>query len=660
MKQLLFLLVMSCGIAVAQDVQRVSIGVKGATAIGFSPDNQYLLIARGNKPQLYHAGNDTRIKEFIAEHTRDILNIAFNRAGNLLLTASADKTVKLWQVPEGTILNTYNGLPEPVIGVHFGEGEKTILAIGEGGTLASWERSSGKLIFTKKDFEKPVRAFDVTQDGKYIAAGGADRVIHIYDASTGYLVKKLEGHKGWIRSLAFSPDGKTLASGSDDKMVFIWDVANGEKARELPQKGWIYDLEFSSDGKYLGMALEKNAIHFYTLSTGLLSLKLEDFKAPVVKIAMSPNGRQVSGVEEFGTEVTLSTIASLNIVPVVFHKDEKDTSAPLVLIANPPNIIDNRVVLYTDLIDMRGVVSDESGIYSLKINGLETPVRQNGNFIINIPLALGDNFITMEVTDVNDNIALKKFIIVRKNPDGEPYIGIKATNHLFVVGIDNYQHWPHLNNAVKDANDLVSVMLNTYTFDFSNVTIIRDEQATRNTIYNGLRSLIEKVGSKDNLIVYFSGHGHFDPVLNEGYWIPIEANPNSTGEYISNSDILKILGAINSQHTFLIADACFSGALFTDSRRGYTEQVEKFRSRWGLASGRLETVSDGEAGTNSPFARRLLQFLKENEKEKFPVSELIQYVKTQVAEDTNQTPIGNPLKALGDEGGEMVFYKRSN
>ena len=110
----------------------------------------------------------------------------------------------------------------------------------------------------------------------------------------------------------------------------------------------------------------------------------------------------------------------------------------------------------------------------------------------------------------------------------------------------------------------------------------------------------------------------------------------------------------------LIADACFSGALFSDSRRGYTDQVEKFKSRWGLASGRLETVSDGAIGSNSPFAKRLVQYLNENEKDKFAISELIQYVKTQVAEDTSQTPIGNPLKALGDEGGEMVLYKRKN
>ena len=109
-----------------------------------------------------------------------------------------------------------------------------------------------------------------------------------------------------------------------------------------------------------------------------------------------------------------------------------------------------------------------------------------------------------------------------------------------------------------------------------------------------------------------------------------------------------------------MADACFSGALFADSRRGYSENVEKFKSRWGLASGRLETVSDGKIGSNSPFAKRVIQFLNDNTKQKFAISELIQYVKTQVAEETNQTPIGNPLKALGDEGGELVFYKKGN
>ena len=146
--------------------------------------------------------------------------------------------------------------------------------------------------------------------------------------------------------------------------------------------------------------------------------------------------------------------------------------------------------------------------------------------------------------------------------------------------------------------------------------------------------------------------------LSEGYWVPIDAKVNDVSAYVPNSQILKIIENINSQHTFLVADACFSGSLFASTTRGYADHVEKFKSRWGLASGRFEFVSDGTAGTNSPFAKSFIEFLANNKDAKVPVSDLVQYVKKKVAEVNNQTPMGNPLKGVGDEGGEFIFYKR--
>ncbi|HNP95411.1 MAG TPA: caspase family protein, partial [Cyclobacteriaceae bacterium] len=96
----------------------------------------------------------------------------------------------------------------------------------------------------------------------------------------------------------------------------------------------------------------------------------------------------------------------------------------------------------------------------------------------------------------------------------------------------------------------------------------------------------------------------------------------------------------------------------SDTKRGYIENVERFKSRWGLASGRLEVVSDGQEGNNSPFAKKFIEFLKTNKDDKISVSQLVQHVKMSVAEISDQTPIGNPLKSVGDEGGEFVFYKR--
>lgn len=650
----------------AQDLQKISIGARDAKAISYSPDNQYFAFASGNDIELYNAGNDTRIKDFTgnvnkikAGHSRNINNISFSHQGTMLASGSTDKNIKIWKVPSGDVFMTLEGHAAEVIEVRFVNNDQNLLSLSSDFQVNLWDLNTGKIVYTKKISEKAVRTLDVSGDSKYFAVGGADKTISVYEVQTGELKSKLEGHKNWVRSLRFSPDNKSIASGADDKMIILWDVETGSQVKEFEQRGWIYDIAFSQDGKFIGAALEKSAVVFYNLSTGLLTLKIDDFTHPVVKLAISPGGKEASTIEEFGTDIKIWNIESLNITPVFHFRDSKDTAGPLVMISNPPNIVDNKTRIYKDMVDIRGIVSDDSGVRSLKINGKETPVRENGNFVIHLPLSMGDNYINVEVTDVNDNIALRKFVITRKNAEGEEYTAGLAKNFLLVVGINNYQFWPKLNNAVKDVNDIASVLMSRYNFDFSHITILKDEQATRSNIYNSLRSLIEKISPQDNLIVYFSGHGYFDDLLNEGYWIPADAHLSSSGDYISNTEILKILGNINSQHTFLVADACFSGALFADARRGYTENVEKFRSRWGLTSGRLEVVSDGETGTNSPFAKKFIEYLTVNEKPKFAVSELIQFVKTQVAEDNHQTPIGNPLKSLGDEGGEFVFYLKN-
>lgn len=661
MKRLIFLLALLSITGhklFSQDLLKLTVKIKSPVALCYSYDNKYLAVSTDSEVQLLNAGSDTKATTVNA--ARDVSNIIFSGDNTLMATASGDKTIKVWTVPIGKLTTTLRGHADAVLALRFINNDKFIVSIGEDKAVNLWNVDSAKVVYSKKDHIKAIRALDVSFDDKWIATGGADREIFLREATTGAIVKKLLAHENWVRALAFSPDSKTLASGGDDKKIILWDVETGKQIREFPQRGWIYDLKFSNDGKYLFAALEKNAVAVYDLSTGLPALKVEGFQTPVKAIAINPNGKELATIEEFTQAVKYWNIESLHISPVFRHKDTKDKSAPLIMVSYPPNIQDNRVRIYKDLIDLRGTVTDESGVRSLKVNGILTPVKDNGNFVIYMPLAMGDNYVNVEVTDVNDNIALKKLVITRKSADGEEYNPAVAKNFLLVIGINNYQHWPKLNNAVKDASDMATILMGKYNFEFSNVTLVRDEQATRSAIYNSLRSLIEKISPQDNLVVYFSGHGYFDELLSEGYWIPVDAKVNSSGDYISNTEILKILGSINSQHTFLVADACFSGALFADSRRGYTDNVEKFKSRWGLASGRLETVSDGEIGSNSPFAKRVIQFLRENEKDKFAISELIQYVKTQVAEDINQTPIGNPLKALGDEGGELVFYKKKN
>ena len=339
-------------------------------------------------------------------------------------------------------------------------------------------------------------------------------------------------------------------------------------------------------------------------------------------------------------------------------QNEEDKTPPQILVSSPPGTANNVVRFSKGLISIQGAVIDESGIQSLNINGIKTPIKKNGNFIINLPLAYGENPVLIEVADVNGNTSLKRFVINRSDLDGEQYVPEEAKNYILAIGIDKYTEWPQLNNAVNDVDKIIEVLQDHYDYQSEHITVIKNEEATRIRMYDEMKHHIEQLSPNDNLFIYYSGHGYFDELLREGYWIPYDAELNASGDYLPNSSIVKVLQNLNCQHIFMVVDACFSGSLFASSSRGYVENVEKYKSRWALASGRLETVSDGELGGNSPFASTLIEYLKNNEKEKLAVSEIVQYMKVQVSEITQQTPLGNPLKNLGDEGGEFIFYRK--
>lgn len=233
-------------------------------------------------------------------------------------------------------------------------------------------------------------------------------------------------------------------------------------------------------------------------------------------------------------------------------------------------------------------------------------------------------------------------------------------NYLLAIGIDRYQYCRPLANAVRDARALVAVLTSRFRFEPQNVIELYDAEATEANILNAFRDLVRTLTPADNLLVFFSGHGEYDDVLKEGYWIPVDARPGAFNEYFPNARLTTILNAMQARHIVLIADSCFSGALFMQYRSSGTaplERLERDPSRWGLTSGRQEPVADGEPGRHSPFAESLIYHLKHARKP-LPIAELCQRVTEDVLAASQQAPRGEPLRVAGHRGGQFVFHLR--
>ena len=288
------------------------------------------------------------------------------------------------------------------------------------------------------------------------------------------------------------------------------------------------------------------------------------------------------------------------------------------------------------------------------------------------PLEMSINTRELSSDYVSDDLAQNQ---TQYRGSGDPLKGLnvsKAKKEMeigdyfaLIIGIDQYKgEWEPLNNAVNDAKTVEELLKTKYKFN--HFRTLYNGMATRKNIIKELEWLVENVNEKDNVLIFYSGHGEFKQTLNKGYWVPFDALSMSTYEYISNSEIQTFLNGIKSKHTLLVSDACFSGDIFRgktisvpfENSERYYNEVHNLVSRQAITSGGIEPVMDGGRDGHSVFTYYFLKSLKNNENKYFDASQLYNSVKIPVTNNSEQFPKLSPIKNTGDEGGQFIFIKK--
>ncbi len=229
------------------------------------------------------------------------------------------------------------------------------------------------------------------------------------------------------------------------------------------------------------------------------------------------------------------------------------------------------------------------------------------------------------------------------------------------IAIDNYRFsssdLPNLDKPLKDATALQEVLVSKYSLTAENSTLLKNP--TRTEVLSALEELSQKVTTKDNLLVFYAGHGVWDERLKVGYWLPSDAKISSKGNWLSNSTIRDYIAGIDTKHTLLITDACFSGSIFktrgvNTNISGYgISKVYKLPSRKAMTSGTLTTVPD-----ESKFMYYLIKRLNENTSKYLTTRQLFFSLETAVLNNTSTVPQLGVIQDTGDEGGDFIFIKK--
>ncbi|CAK0771471.1 hypothetical protein CCP2SC5_540001 [Azospirillaceae bacterium] len=181
---------------------------------------------------------------------------------------------------------------------------------------------------------------------------------------------------------------------------------------------------------------------------------------------------------------------------------------------------------------------------------------------------------------------------------------------------------------------------------------------SQSDIINALRALQGEVTEKDQIIVYYAGHGYEVEKTGVGYWLPVDATPISIKNWLSNKDVGVLLSRIPAKNIMVIADSCYSGSLAADQKvdvlSGFDPaKLSEQRGVMVMSSGGDEPVMDGDA--NSPFARVLNKKLNELNKQTVG-SVLYRKVRADIIAEVPQTPQYGAIATAGyDEGADFLF-----
>lgn len=210
-------------------------------------------LAFDSKGGLVSAGQDRFLIQRSGEkdkvwwgHGGPITALALASDSKQVLTASADKTLKLWDLAQGQEIRSFAGHAESVTGAALSADGQLALSSSGDRSLKLWDVASGKELQTLTGHGDAVNAVALSPDGKWVASASDDHTIRLWPL-TGHKQegepRVLKGHDRQVTCLAFTADGKQLLSGSQDQTLKLWDLAKGKAIHTFKgHKNWVSSL----------------------------------------------------------------------------------------------------------------------------------------------------------------------------------------------------------------------------------------------------------------------------------------------------------------------------------------------------------------------------------------------------------------------------------
>ncbi|MDR3634458.1 MAG: hypothetical protein P4L84_11685 [Isosphaeraceae bacterium] len=223
-------------------------------ALAFSRDGKRLAVgaglpARSGLVRVYSVPDGTLLHDFDG-HGDVVFGLAFRPNGAQLASASLDTTVRFWNLAIGRADGVFRGHSDFVYDVAYTPDGQWLLSASKDRTVKRINTTTFKEKQTYSDHDDDVLSVALQPGGVKFVSAGNEPQLRWWPVAAEKPDLRSNAHGGPVHQLVFSANGKRLVSASGDGTVRLWDGVTGTPQRTLAgPSDWQYAVAISDDGK---------------------------------------------------------------------------------------------------------------------------------------------------------------------------------------------------------------------------------------------------------------------------------------------------------------------------------------------------------------------------------------------------------------------------
>ncbi|XXT04294.1 protein kinase [Sorangium sp. So ce363] len=266
----------------------------GVVCASYSPDGERIVTASWDKTVRVWNADGAGEPLVFRGHESVVRSAVFSPDGQRIATASHDKTARVWNADGTGEPQVFRGHEAPVHSVAFSPDGKRIVTASWDKTVRVWNADGTGEPQVFRGHEAPVHSAAFSPDGKRIVTASLDRTSRVWNADGTGEPLVLRGHEEGLYSAAFSPDGKRIVTASLDRTARVWNAdGTGEPLVLRGHEEQVSWASFSPDGKRIVTASLDRTARVWNADGIGEPLILRGHDDVVYSAGFSPDGKRI-------------------------------------------------------------------------------------------------------------------------------------------------------------------------------------------------------------------------------------------------------------------------------------------------------------------------------------------------------------------------------